>query len=84
MNDKSIVVKIDSTQLIGYYLEATRPDQSVSFEAISKRVRETENVSSISDFAGEYKSMLNNSISRTRDTGTSCTEDRTDSTTNER
>lgn len=33
--DNSIIVKIDSTQLIGYYLEATRPDESVPFETIS-------------------------------------------------
>ena len=84
MSDKSIVVKIDSTQLIGYYLEATRPDLSVSFEAISKRVRETENVSSISDFAGEYKSMLNNNIPRTRDTGTSSAEGAPESATTAR
>ena len=84
MSDKSIVVKIDSTQLIGYYLEATRPDLSVSFEAISKRVRETENVSSISDFAGEYKSMLNNNIPKTRDTGTSSAEGAPESATTAR
>ena len=64
MNKKSIVVKIDSTQLIGYYLEATRPDLSVTFDSISKRVRETENVSSISEFAGNYKDLINDSIQK--------------------
>lgn len=59
MNKKTITVKIDTTQLIGYYLEATKADQSIPFESLTPKRREIENVSTIYDFASEYKSMIN-------------------------
>lgn len=35
-HDQSVVVRFDSTQLIGYCLEATRADKSETLESISK------------------------------------------------
>jgi len=58
------MVKIDSTQLIGYYLEATRPDQSIPFDSITRRIKETESISTISEYAGDYTAMINESVDK--------------------
>lgn len=64
LQNKSIMVKIDSTQLIGYYLEATRPDQSIPFDSITRRIKETESISTISEYAGDYTAMINESVDK--------------------
>ena len=88
--NKSIIVKIDSTQLIGYCLEATRADKSTPIEVINKGYKDDEttqkklpinsfmssppkatsssaikatNISSISEFVMNYKSLLEQNIS---------------------
>ena len=61
LQKNSIMVKIDSTQLIGYYLEATRPDQSIPFDSITRKIKETEGISTISEYAGDYTEMINSS-----------------------
>ena len=66
LQKQSIMVKIDSTQLIGYYLEATRPDQSIPFDSISRKIKETESISTISEYAGDYTAMINSSVSKMR------------------
>lgn len=67
LQKQSIMVKIDSTQLIGYYLEATRPDQSIPFDSISRKVKETESISTISEYAGDYTAMINSSITKMKE-----------------
>lgn len=57
-DDRTITLKFDSTQLLGYYMEATRPDKSVQFDALSKDQRESIEYSSISDFVSTYKRIL--------------------------
>lgn len=62
MQNNVVTVKIDSTQLIGYHLEATRPDQSTSLETLTSQIRNgISNSASISEFAGNYKNMINDS-----------------------
>ena len=57
-DDRTITLKFDSTQLLGYYMEATRPDKSVQFDSLSKDQRESIEYSSISDFVSTYKRIL--------------------------
>ena len=64
LQKNSIMVKIDSTQLIGYYLEATRPDQSIPFDSITRKIKETEGISTISEYAGDYTSMINSTMDK--------------------
>lgn len=66
LQKQSIMVKIDSTQLIGYYLEATRPDQSIPFDSISRKVKDSEGISTISEYAGDYTAMINSSVDKMR------------------
>lgn len=88
--NKSVIVKIDSTQLIGYCIEATRADKSTPIEVINKGYKDDEttqkklpinsfmssppkatsssaikatNISSISEFVMNYKSLLEQNIS---------------------
>ena len=88
--NKSVIVRIDSTQLIGYCLEATRADKSTPIESINNGYKDNEithkkipintfmcsapkatstsannatNISSISDFVMNYKSLLEQNIS---------------------
>ena len=58
IHENTVTVRIDSTQLIGYFLEATQADQSIPFESMSNEMRENEQVSSISEFVETYKSIL--------------------------
>ncbi|WP_173476104.1 hypothetical protein [Fibrobacter succinogenes] len=58
IHENTVTVRIDSTQLIGYFLEATKADQSIPFESMSNEMRENEQVSSISEFVETYKSIL--------------------------
>lgn len=87
--NKSVIVRIDSTQLIGYCLEATRADKSTPIESINNGYKDNEitqkklsintfmcsapkatstsaniatNISSISDFVMNYKSLLEQNI----------------------
>ena len=79
--NKSVIVRIDSTQLIGYCIEATRADKSTPIEVINKGYKDDEttqkklpintfmssspkatNISSISEFVMNYKSMLEQNI----------------------
>lgn len=61
VNDNTIVLKIDTTQLIGYYQEATRADKSAKFDVTSVNNREKESYQSISDFVSNYKNVLSSS-----------------------
>ncbi|MBR3669350.1 MAG: hypothetical protein IKN70_05010 [Fibrobacter sp.] len=61
VNDDTIVLKIDTTQLIGYYQEATRADKSAKFEATSISSHEKKSFQSISDFVSNYKNVLSSS-----------------------
>lgn len=65
---KSIVVRNDATQLIGHYLEATRPDESTSMDTLTRHHREgrMNNVASISEFVGDYKDIINKSHAERR------------------
>lgn len=58
IHENTVTVRINSTQLIGYFLEATKADQSIPFESMSNEMRENEQVSSISEFVETYKSIL--------------------------
>ena len=58
IHENTVTVRIDSTQLFGYFLEATQADQSIPFESMSNEMRENEQVSSISEFVETYKSIL--------------------------
>jgi len=79
--NKSVIVRIDSTQLIGYCLEATRADKSTPIESINKGYKDDDatqkripsntflysppkatNISSISEFVMNYKSLLEQNI----------------------
>lgn len=61
VNDDTIVLKIDTTQLIGYYQEATRADKSAKFDIASISNREKLSYQSISDFVSNYKNVLGTS-----------------------
>jgi hypothetical protein len=58
IHENTVTVRIDSTQLIGYFLEATRADQSEPFESMSEETRNAQQVSSISEFVEAYKAIL--------------------------
>lgn len=55
---KNIVVKIDSTQLIGFYLEATRADKSTPLDSIDNAHEEIENVPQNEGAAGILSKMI--------------------------
>ena len=41
--------------------KATRPDQSIPFDSITRKIKETEGISIISEYAGDYTEMINSS-----------------------
>ena len=69
-DESTITLKFDTTQLIGYYMEATRPDKSVQFDTLTKQMRESKNFSSISEFVTTYKRILD-SANRVAESATS-------------
>lgn len=74
MRDEVVTVKIDSTQLIGYYMEATKADLSESFDVVNSSDPSQESLSgakgsnytSIFHYIDRYNSILRNKVSRLR------------------
>lgn len=62
-SDQAITLKFDTTQVIGYYLQATAPDKSTLLDNnISDDEKNT--YSSLADFSDNYRKIINESFKR--------------------
>ncbi|WP_028518494.1 hypothetical protein [Ruminococcus flavefaciens] len=62
-SDQSITLKFDTTQVIGYYLQATAPDKS-TFLDNSISDDEKNIYSSLADFSDNYRKVINESFKK--------------------